>query len=48
MNIEISKSEAWRILDAVEAYKKDYELSSAVQKNLKDIIRKMKKVVDQT
>ena len=48
MNLEITKSEAWRILDAVEAYKNDYELSVSVQKNLKDIIRKMKKVVNQS
>jgi exonuclease VII small subunit len=45
MSIEISPAEAWKILDAVLAYKKDYELSTQVKKTLTNIEKKMKKIV---
>lgn len=46
MNIDINKQEAWRILDAIIAYKEDYELSVAVKNTIKNIENKMKKVVN--
>jgi len=46
MHIDINKQEAWRILDAVIAYKDDYELSAAVKNTIKNIEKKMKKVVN--
>ena len=47
MQTEITKAEAWRILDAIVAYKKDYELSSQVQKTFTGIEKKLKKIVNQ-
>tara|TARA_B100002019_G_scaffold292766_1_gene317014 strand:- start:1314 stop:1463 length:150 start_codon:yes stop_codon:yes gene_type:complete len=47
MSVEINKQEAWRILDAIIAYKDDYELSTPVIKTLKSIERKMKKIVNE-
>ena len=45
MNTEITQAEAWKILDAVAAYKKDYELSTQVKKTFTNIEKKMKKIV---
>ena len=46
MNVDINKQEAWRILDAIIAYKDDYELSVVVKNTIKNIEKKMKKVVN--
>jgi len=46
MNIEISKQEAWRMLDAVNAYKKDYSVTAAVNKVLESLSKKLKKIVN--
>ena len=46
MEVTISKQEAWRILDAIIAYKDDYELSAAVKNTIKNIEKKMKTVVN--
>ena len=46
MDIDINKQEAWRILDAITAYKEDYELATAVKNTIKNIEKKMKKVVN--
>lgn len=45
MNIEISSNEAWKILDAIEAYKKDYAVSGAVEKTLNNICKKLKDTI---
>ena len=45
MSVEISQAEAWKILDAIVAYKKDYELSTQVKKTFTNIEKKMKKIV---
>ncbi len=42
MQIDISKNEAWKILDALLSYKKDYALSGAVVKTLDNIEKKLK------
>ena len=47
MTTEITKQEAWRILDAVIAYKDDYELSVSVIKTIKSIEKKMEKIVNE-
>ena len=39
MNIELSKQEAWKLLDAVEAYKKDYSLTAPVTKMFANIAK---------
>ena len=36
MTTEITQQEAWRILDAIIAYKDDYELSVSVIKTIKN------------
>ena len=46
MNIEISKQEAWRMLDALNAYKKDYSVTIAVNKVLESLSKKLKKIVN--
>ena len=46
MQIDITKTEAWRILDSLEAYKKDYELSVPVNKTIKAVEKKLKKIVN--
>ena len=45
---EITQQEAWRILDAVIAYKEDYELSAPVITTIKSIEKKMKKIVNES
>lgn len=46
MSVEITQAEAWKILDAIVAYKKDYELSTQVKKTFTNIEKKLKKIVD--
>lgn len=46
MQIDISKNEAWKILDALASYKKDYALSGVVIKTIDSVIKKLKDVVD--
>jgi hypothetical protein len=45
--IEISKQEAWRMLDALDAYKKDYSVSTPVNKVIESLSKKLKKIVNQ-
>lgn len=46
MLIEISKQEAWKLLDAIKTYTKDYAVNGAVEKTLNNISKKLKKVVN--
>lgn len=46
MNIELSKQEAWRLLDALECYQKDYSVSDASNKNIETVKKKLKKIVN--
>jgi hypothetical protein len=45
MNIDITKQEAWKLLDAVKSYKKDYVVGSSVDKIFESIVTKLKKIV---
>ena len=47
MTTEITQQEAWRIVDAIIAYKDDYELSIPVINTMKSIEKKMKKIVNE-
>jgi hypothetical protein len=47
MNIDITKNEAWKILDALTAYKKDYALSGVVQKTIDSIVIKLKVLINE-
>ena len=46
MEIDISKQEAWKLLDALVAYKKDYTLTGPVNKIFDNISKKLKKIVE--
>jgi len=45
MEIDISKQEAWKLLDALVAYKKDYTLTGSVNKIFDNITKKLKEIV---
>jgi hypothetical protein len=46
MQIEINKQEAWRMLDALECYEKDYSVSVAATKTIQQLKKKLKKIVN--
>jgi len=45
MQVELSDNEMWKILDAVKAYYKDYAVTVAVDKTLKNIEDKLIKLL---
>lgn len=45
--IDINKNEAWKILDALASYKKDYSLSVPVIKIIDSAIKKLKVFIDE-
>ena len=45
--IDITKTEAWRILDSLQVYKQDYELTAAALKTIKSAENKLKKIVNE-
>jgi hypothetical protein len=47
MQIDITKQEAWKILDALVAYKKDYTLTGPVNKIFETVTKKLKEVVQE-
>jgi hypothetical protein len=47
MNIDISKNEAWKIIDAIQAYKKDYALTAPVIKTIENITKKLKEITNE-
>lgn len=47
MNIDLSKNEMWKILDALVSYKKDYALTATVVKTIDNLIKKLKSAVDE-
>jgi hypothetical protein len=47
MNVDITKQEAWKILDAIKAYTKDYSLSGAVNKTFQNIVAKLEKITNE-
>lgn len=46
MQVEINKNEAWKILDAIKAYQKDYALTGSVDKLLSNLVKKLKNVTE--
>lgn len=42
--IQVSKQEAWKMLDALDAYKKDYSVSTATDKVIESLCKKLKKI----
>lgn len=47
MNIELSKNEIWKILDALQSYKKDYALTLPVTKIIDNLIKKLKETINE-
>ena len=47
MNVELSKQEAWKLLDAIKAYTKDYSVSGAVNKTFHNIVKKLEKITNE-
>lgn len=47
MEIDISKQEAWKLIDAVKAYMKDYTVTEPVNKIFDSISKKLKKIVQE-
>jgi hypothetical protein len=45
MEIDITKQEAWKLMDALDAYKKDYTLTGPVNKIFDNISKKLKLVL---
>jgi hypothetical protein len=45
MEIDITKQEAWKLMDAISAYKKDYTVTGAVSKTFDNIAKKLKEIV---
>lgn len=45
MEIDISKQEAWKLIDALVAYKKDYTVTAPVSKIFDNITKKLKQIV---
>lgn len=47
MNVDLTKAEAWRIMDAIVAYKEDYHVSKTVQKTIASVEKKIKEALDE-
>jgi len=45
MEIDISKQEAWKLMDAINAYLKDYTVTGPVGKTFDNITKKLKEIV---
>jgi len=44
MPIEISKQEAWKLLDAIKAYTKDYAVNVSVKKTFNNLVKKLETI----
>jgi len=45
MQIDITKQEAWKLMDAIKAYMSDYTVTGPVHKTFDTITKKLKEVV---
>lgn len=48
INIDLTDTEIWRILDAIGTYKQDYSVSSAVSKTINKLEKKLKKALEES
>jgi hypothetical protein len=42
----LTKAEAWRIIDAIVAYKEDYHVSKTVQNTIANVEKKIKEAIE--
>jgi len=47
MEIDITKQEAWKLIDAIQAYMKDYTVTGPVHKTFDAITKKLKGVLQE-
>lgn len=47
MEIDITKQEAWKLMDALDAYKRDYTVTKPVVKIFDTITKKLKGVLQE-
>jgi hypothetical protein len=45
VNISISKNEAWKLLDAIKSYQKDYALTAPTNKLFDSLTKKLNSIV---
>lgn len=48
MQIELSKNEAWKILDALDSYRKDYALTAPVTKTIESLTKRLKVLLNES
>jgi len=48
MQIDITKNEAWKIIDALASYKKDYALTAPVIKTIDNLTKKLKEITNES
>ena len=48
INMDLTESEVFRILDAIGAYKQDYSVSTAVSKTINNLEKKLKKALKES
>jgi archaellum biogenesis protein FlaJ (TadC family) len=48
INIDLTEIEIFRILDAIGTYKKNYSVSVAVSKTIKNLEKKLKKALEES
>jgi len=48
INVDLTDTEIWRILDAIVAYKKDYYVAAAVTKTITNLEKKLKKALKES
>lgn len=46
ININFTKHEIWKILDAIKSYQNDYVVTGAVEKTFSNIISKLEKATN--
>ena len=46
MQVEITKQEAWKLMDAINAYLKDYTVTKPVGKTFDNISKKLQTIVE--
>ena len=48
INVDLTETEVFRILDAIGTYKKDYSVSTAVSKTISVLEKKLKKTLQES